>query len=230
MEDIFDCSSILLIGNDPTHQHPLLAYQIRQAVRQRGTRLYVVNNLDIKLHRQAALYLKVNARGESTAVRVLAGSASCSPDLCVGGENELNAFREKLRQESDTVIIFGDEIQGDAVGELVRWGLSLQGRTRFAALGDYVNSRGAADMGLLPNTLPGYSSIADDDARHVYESAWGSGINASPGRNLRQILDDARSGAGEIFRVGYCPRERGGVGHEGDAWAPRPVASEGDQS
>lgn len=194
MEEVFGSSSILLIGNDPTHQHPLLAYQIRQAVRQRGARLYVINNLEIKLRRQASLYLKVSAGGESAAVRVLAGSASCSPDLCVGGESELNAFREKLRQETDTVIVFGDEIQGDAIAELVRWGLALQGRTRFAALGDYVNSRGAADMGLLPNTLPGYSSVAENGARQVYESAWGNGIPASPGRNFRDILDGARSG------------------------------------
>src|SRR5271169_4448354 len=34
MEDIGEASSILVVGNDPTHQHPLIAYQIRQAVRQ----------------------------------------------------------------------------------------------------------------------------------------------------------------------------------------------------
>ena len=194
IEDVFRASSILLIGNDPTHQHPLLAYQIRQAVRQHGARLYVINSLEIKLRRQASLYLKVKAGGESEAVCVLAGSASCSPDLCAGGENELNAFREKLKQESDTVVIFGDEIQGDGIVELVRWGLSLQGLTRFAALGDYVNSRGAADMGLLPNTLPGYSAVADKGARQVYESAWGGSLPSAGGRDIRGIIEGVRSG------------------------------------
>ena len=34
IENIYEASSILAVGNDPTHQHPLIAYQIRQAVRQ----------------------------------------------------------------------------------------------------------------------------------------------------------------------------------------------------
>jgi len=49
MQDVFEASSILLLGNDPTHQHPLLAYQIRQAVRQHGASLYVINSSEIKL-------------------------------------------------------------------------------------------------------------------------------------------------------------------------------------
>jgi len=194
MEDVFRASSILLIGNDPSHQHPLVAYQIRQAVRQHGTRLYVVNSREIKLRRQAALYLKVKAGGETEAVHALAGSAACSPELCPGGVDEFKAFTEKLANEADTRIIFGDEVQGDAIGELVRWGLTLPGSTRFAALGDYVNSRGAADMGLLPNSLPGYVPITDEPARHRYESAWGNRIPATAGRNTRSPLEGIRSG------------------------------------
>ena len=33
MRDVFNASAILLIGNDPTEQHPLLAWQIRNNVR-----------------------------------------------------------------------------------------------------------------------------------------------------------------------------------------------------
>ncbi len=36
--------AILLIGNDPTEQHPLLAWQIRNNVRLHGARLYIVNS------------------------------------------------------------------------------------------------------------------------------------------------------------------------------------------
>ena len=41
--------AILLIGNDPTEQHPLLAWQIRNNVRLHRARLYVINSQDIKL-------------------------------------------------------------------------------------------------------------------------------------------------------------------------------------
>jgi NADH-quinone oxidoreductase subunit G len=107
---------------------------------------------------------------------------------------ELASLGEELRKESDTIIIFGDEIRGHNVAELVQWGLTLPGRTRFVALGDYANSRGAADMGLLPEVLPGYASISDPAARARLESAWQAKIPAAPGRNIRSILEGARSG------------------------------------
>ncbi len=192
MEDVFRASSILLIGNDPTHQHPLLAYQIRQAVRQHGARLHVVNSSEIKLSRQASLCVKV--RSAADAVQALAGSQAPAPELSTEANQELRALREKLQNESDTIIIFGDEVQGSAVGELARWGLTLPGKTRFIALGDYANSRGAADMGLLPDTLPGYAPLTDVAARARYESAWTTKIPAVTGRNIRQILDGIASG------------------------------------
>ena len=194
MEDAFRSPSILLVGNDPTHQHPLLAYQIRQAVRQRGARLYIINSREIKLRRQAAFYLAVKSGGEAGAVHALASGEAGSPDLCPGGAKELQAFAEKLRNESDILIIFGDEIQGGAITELVQWGLTLPGSARFAALGDYVNSRGAADMGLFPNSLPGYSPVADKAARQRFESAWGSALPSTSGKDMRGILEGVRSG------------------------------------
>jgi NADH-quinone oxidoreductase subunit G len=196
MEDILDASSILLVGNDPSHQHPLAAYQIRQAVQRQGARLYVINHQEIKLRRQSSLYLTVKPRGEAEAIRALAGAETPSADLAVDGVDTLNSLREKLQKETDTIIIFGDEIQGAAVRNLVRWGLSLPGRTRFIALGDYANSRGAADMGVLPGTLPGYSPITDDAARGSFESAWQVKIPVSHGLNLLQIVEGV--GAGQI--------------------------------
>ena len=193
MEEVFEASSLVLIGNDPTHQHPLLAYQIRQAVRQRSAHLYVLNSSEIKLRRQASLYVKLKARGEAEAVRALGGAAADSVGL-TSAPDELAALRERLRKESDTIIIFGDEIQGDTVDELIRWGLTLPGRTRFIALGDYANSRGASDMGLLPDTLPGYLSVADTTARAHYESVWGIKIPPKPGRNIPEIIAGIETG------------------------------------
>jgi len=194
MEEVFGAPSILLIGNDPTHQHPLLALQIRQAVRLHGAHVYILNSSEIKLRRQASLYVKVKSGGEAEAVRALAGIQSPSPDLVVGRMDELAVLREKLEQESDTVVVFGDEIQGKSIEELVYWGLTLPGSTRFLALGDYANSRGAADMGLLPDTLPGYLPVADPSSRERYESLWQAKIPVEPGRNIRAIIEGIESG------------------------------------
>jgi NADH-quinone oxidoreductase subunit G len=184
MQDIFEASSILLLGSDPTHEHPWVAYQIRQAVRRNDAHLYIVNRAELKLRRQASGYVKVE--DEAAAARALAGPETASP--------ELSALREKVGQEKDTVVIFGDALRGEQVAELVRWGLTLPGKTRFVALGDYANSRGAADMGVLPDTLPGYAPVADESARAKFESAWGTKIPAKPGKNARDIFAGIESG------------------------------------
>ncbi len=186
MQDLGEARSILLIGSDPTHQHPLLAFKIRQAVRDHKARLYIVNSADIKLAlRQAATFVKLGAGEEAMAVRDLASG---------DGPEAIGSLREKLGGESDTIIIFGDEVQGDSIRELVGWGLSLPGNTRFIALGDYANSRGAADMGLLPGTLPGYQPLSSEAERSRYAAVWGAPIASEPGRNLRQILEGIEAG------------------------------------
>jgi NADH-quinone oxidoreductase subunit G len=189
MEDIASANSILLIGNDPTHQHPLIAYQVRQAVRQNCARLYVINSGEIKLLRQATQYVSIKAGGESEIVKALAGIPNSASQIVEGGADALRVLEAKLQQDTDTVIIFGDQIKGEAAATLVRWGLSLAGTARFVALGDYANSRGAADMGLLPAALPGYSAISDETARPRFESAWKANIPTAPGRNIRAIFE-----------------------------------------
>jgi NADH-quinone oxidoreductase subunit G len=185
IDDIAAASSILVVGNDPTHQHPLIAYQIRQAVRSHEAHLYLLNSGEIKLQRQAKQSVSIPTGGEADAIRTLAGQA---------GSDELAKLRESLAKESGTIIIFGDEIRGKDVAELVKWGLTLPGQTRFVALGDYANSRGAADLGLLPDTLPGYGSISDAAARANFEAAWESKLAETPGRNIRSILKGVESG------------------------------------
>ncbi len=51
MRDVYNAPAILLIGNDPTEEHPLLAWQIRNNVRLHQARLYVVNANPIKLRK-----------------------------------------------------------------------------------------------------------------------------------------------------------------------------------
>jgi len=194
IEDIAEASSLLLVGNDPTHQHPLIAYQIRQAVRQHDAHLYLLTSREIKLQRQARQSVTIPAGGEAEAICVLAGIPSSGSNGAVVLAGELASLDGNLRKESGTIIIFGDEIRGKDVADLVNWGLTLPGRTRFIALGDYANSRGAADMGLLPDVLPGYAALSDAAARERMESTWQARIPAVPGRDIRSILEGVTSG------------------------------------
>ncbi len=194
MEDVLRAKNIFVIGNDPTHQHPLVAYQIRQAVRQHSAQLHIVNSGDIKLRRQASGYLQVQPGGESGVVNALSGSALPPQELIEGGAEAFQTFAEKLRSASDTLILFGDALKGQEIPTLIKWGLGLSGTTRFAALGDYANSRGAADMGLLPGTLPGYAAASDEGKRARFEAAWGQKLATAPGKDIRSILENIESG------------------------------------
>ena len=58
------------------------------------------------------------------------------------------------------MILFGDTIKGDGVRRLVAFGDSLGIPVKYVCLVDYSNSRGASDMGLLPDLGPGYHAAA----------------------------------------------------------------------
>ena len=116
MADVFTAPAILLIGNDPTEQHPLLAWQIRNNVRLHRARLYVINSKPIKLRRQATSFMQIPAGTEGQVAAFLAGddaavdalvSASVSKDAWI-------ALRDKFRSEQNLVIVFGSEIRGDS--------------------------------------------------------------------------------------------------------------------
>jgi NADH-quinone oxidoreductase subunit G len=196
MRDVFDAPAILLIGNDPTDQHPLLAWQIRNNVRLHGARLYVVNSQPIKLQRQAVSFVQVSADAYSDVAGFLADGRG-RPLL----QQDLSAMLEKLRAEQSLVIIFGAEISGDAVTALAKFAATVPG-AKLVCLADYANSRGAADMGLYPDLLPGYTP-ANDGTKFHQEWAIAPPV---PGLTLPKMFDAARAGnLRAIYVVGANP-------------------------
>ncbi len=192
LRDIGSAPAILLIGGDPTNEHPLLAWNIRTNVRLNRARLYVANEKQIKLERQAKATLRLPANGYSALSAYLAGS-----DAAINN----TPFREALLAEENLLVIFGEEYRGSVLNELVQWGLGRPS-VKFAYLGDYANSRGAADMGLMPDLLPGYTPVA---AAGAFAPDY-PGMPSAPGKNLAQILDATWSGAlGALLVIGSNP-------------------------
>jgi NADH-quinone oxidoreductase subunit G len=189
MRDVFSTPAILLIGNNPADQHPLLAWQIRNNVRLHRTRLYVVNSHPIKLRRQATNFAWIPQGSEAKAVAFLSGDDSAA-DALLRGETtreSLIRLREQLQSEQELVIIFGSELRSDDIGALIRLGSVIRG-AKFICLGDYANSRGAADMGLYPDLLPGYVSVA---GKTKFRDEWTS-LPRERGMNMRQMVDAAK--------------------------------------
>ena len=198
--DITSTDAILVIGSDPTEAHPLLAWKIREAIRHRHTPLYLINASEIKLERKATTTARIQTGTEASAVRALlkevnAGSgASSSADkaLEAATRKTLKSIRAALKKATDVFIAFGPELTGAAITDLIALGDSLPGTTRIVALGDYANSRGAADMGLLPDSLPGYVNITDAPGRARFEQAWGASIPNTVGLSADEMLSSER--------------------------------------
>ena len=214
--DISQGSAILLVGNNPTDQHPMIAWKIREARRHRGTRLYVIHSQEIPLLRQSSQFLPVAAGQEKDAIAYLMGGAEAEQKLLgrTPGGREVTAellsdFRSRLIGEKDVIVIFGAEITGETVSLLVQMGNQLPGQTRYIALGDYSNSRGASDMGLLPHLLPGYRPVEDSGARALFENRWGTALPSQPGWALDEMLASVLASRLEaLYVVGANPLKR----------------------
>src|SRR4051812_11455139 len=207
MRDVFNAPAMLLIGNNPTDQHPLLAWQIRSNVRLHKARLYVANEQPIKLRRQAAIFAQIAEGSYAPLLNFLAGDDSATGALLREGTSRdtLTALRDKVKAEPELVIMFGAELKGAEINALAAFAASLP-KAKLMALGDYANSRGAADMGLYPDLLPGYTPAGR--AEH-YAREWGAALPTVPGMNIAQMTKAAASGKLKaLYVVGSNPVAR----------------------
>jgi NADH-quinone oxidoreductase subunit G len=129
LRDVGNASAILLIGGNPTEEHPLLAWEIRTNVRLNKARLYIAHTERIKLERQAKATLRLPADGYAKFAAFLAGDDSTLKDV---------VFRESIVGEESLVVIVGSEFSGNDLDGLVKWGLGRAG-VKFACLGICAN-------------------------------------------------------------------------------------------
>jgi NADH-quinone oxidoreductase subunit G len=200
LREIAAAPAVLLVGGKPTDEHPLLAWLLRTNVRLNRARLYVANAKPIKLERQAVATQELSANGYSQLAGFLEAGTS--------------DFAKAVLAEESLVVIFGEEFRGEAVENLIAWG-GKRGpnpdSVRFAYLGDHSNARGAADMGLFPDLLPGYVPVTSPGAFAEYAN-----LPGAPGKTLPQMMEAARAGElGALLVVGANPFGSRGVGSRG---------------
>ncbi len=209
MRDVLNAPAILVIGNDPTNQHPLLGWQIRTNVRLRRAKLYIINSAPIKLRRQATAFGLLPAGAEAKAVAFLAGDDSLL-DALLSGDTTRDAWialREKIRAEQKLVIVFGSELRGRDIEKLVGFAATLT-EAKLICLGDYANSRGASEMGLYPDLLPGYEPVA---ATKTFQQEWGN-LPPEKGLSLPEMVESAKAGKLKaLYVVGSNPVSRFGI-------------------
>jgi NADH-quinone oxidoreductase subunit G len=139
VSDLYERKAALVIGSDLSQQHPFLAFQLRANFRHHAAHVYTVTQGPVREGKYATKGVIAAPGKEMDAVESL---------------------RDQLKAEPELVVLFSDAIKGDAVRKLVAFCDSLGIPVKYICLVDYSNSRGAFDMGLLPDLGPGYQSIS----------------------------------------------------------------------
>src|ERR1017187_6991690 len=132
VSDRYERKAILVLGADLALEHPMLSYQVRANYRHHQAHVYVVTPQAVREDK----YAVASVRGRDYA-----------------------SLRDKLQAEPELVILFDDSYKGDDLRALVDFAESLAIPVKFLCLLDYANSRGALDMGLTPELLPGYEEV-----------------------------------------------------------------------
>jgi len=143
MADTRNAKAVLLVGGNPTEEHPLVAWNLRTNARLSKGRIYVANHRKIKLERQAKFVHRVAEGGYPALTGFLADASS--------------DFVKALAAEEELLVLVGTELKGTELAALLKWAVDRPG-TKVALLGERVNSRGASDMALLPERNPGYQA------------------------------------------------------------------------
>jgi NADH-quinone oxidoreductase subunit G len=192
-------AALLFIGGDPTNQAPLTAWNARTNVRLNKARVYIANHEEIKLRRQAKAFVQVSQFGYGALANYLSGDDSAANAAStIAQADQLSAFREAIKAEDTLIVVVGNEVRGGELANLIK----ALPNAKFALTADYVNSRGAADMGLLPDALPGYQPLT---------SALANELNApaTPGLDLLAMFDAASAGnLAALYIVGSNPIAR----------------------
>jgi NADH-quinone oxidoreductase subunit G len=152
--DIRYAKTILLIGGEPEELQPLTGKQIRQAVRNGGAKLIVVNAVPIRLVEQSAQFIHIRPGSENALALTLANDFY--DDLAaqkLGIEtSELKTLRQTIADtQGDVVLMFGGEMSGEAQAVIAQLPYAFNGEGRRVLLHPlplYNNSVGAHDMGM----------------------------------------------------------------------------------
>ena len=189
--DVYNAPAVLLIGNDVTQQNPLVAWQIRTGVRHHGLKLYVINSLPSKIHRQAKVAVEVaEGRRSRGAVRWLATEKGNSTRRL---PKRLVQLKAALEAENDVVVLFGAEFRrGDPRSRFAHRALRRQDEIHGAGrLREFARRRGHGHAARPPARL---RALSDSAERARFGKLWGGEISDKPGLTARAMMEAAVAG------------------------------------
>src|SRR6185369_11385927 len=172
--DIRFAKTIVLIGGEPEELQPLTGKQIRQAVRNSGAKLIIINSRPIRLREQASQFIHIRPGAEDAAV--LAFGTGDSDELAAKkmgiDVREIAAARDTIYQtQGDLVIMFGGEVSPAAQTLIAQAPIGFGDDGPKALLHPlplFNNSVGAHDMSLSAKPTAEVMRQAGDSIRAAY--------------------------------------------------------------
>lgn len=219
LREIKTVPAFLVIGANLSDENPLTETEIRMAVRRNSALLAVADPRHSLIVEDAVHFLRCRPGAEAATavgmVRALFEAKQKEPPAFLAKSlevwhperleqvtgvpyNDMLRAAEALAGEQSTLIMYGSGLLSapgadaavlalHAAAEALGW----PGPYQLAA---FNNTRGALDMGVLPDMLPGYTPLSDASAREALARLWGGAIPERSGLDVLGMLQAAASG------------------------------------
>ena len=203
LKDVVASDLIVLVEGNLAETHPQAASAVMRALRQRA-RLITMGCRTTQMARLASLHLPTAPGREGEAVNELLAAArwmdriganDASPDGGPGAtrpsDSSLQAAKWLARAARVSILVPPlagppDRCQQNAAALAALGGVSGSSNHRVFGLLPLLsrgNTRGACDMGVAPDRLPGYEPIDARAARQRLQDLWGTSLPSSSGKN-----------------------------------------------
>ena len=174
--DIRHAKTIVLIGGEPEELQPLTGRQMRQAVRNGGAKLIIINSVPIRLKQRSTQFIHIRPGAEDAAVLALADATQDELSARKMGveAGEIETLRRTINEtQGDLVVMFGGELSAAAQAIMAQlpYTLAVAGRrVLLHPLPLFNNSIGAHDIGLLRGAKSAYGMLdaAGSEVRAMY--------------------------------------------------------------
>ncbi len=213
INDVACCRAILLMEGNLAETHPRAASAVLKAL-EKGTRLVTIGYRKTQMARLASLHLPATPGNEGEVIHGLLAAAldlglqdrSSAAVGCDALRRDLETVKrtEEARQAAEWIaraeraafLIAPSCGQGDeprrnaaAVAKLaaITGHLNRPGSGLLPLLARS-NVRGACDMGVLPDRLPGYEPLDDGPSRQRVEDLWGRKVPLAAGQDAESLL------------------------------------------
>jgi NADH-quinone oxidoreductase subunit G len=209
--DVERADVIVLVGCDLTEEYPIIWLRVKKAV-DRGARLIIINPWALEIARWAWQAFVPRWGTESLVLRTLAGTAQPEEAARAAevSADHLKATAAAVAGARRALVLVGAAALERPDGrEMLTAAEGLRppgGGADLGILRGRGNSGGAQLLGLLPDMLPGYRPLGDDESRSALGAVWGRSIPSAPGHTVRGMLEAARAGSLRVlYAVGADP-------------------------